>query len=219
MTPPQTLVLPEDGDWKVRVVPNLYPALERQEVVVHSRRHIRSLAEARGRRAAARRGGVATARGGRARQRVPADQRRARSRREPCRTPTRSSSGCRSRRLERARPRGEVLLERDGVGRELPLGEPRALRDGDRTRRARRRSRSTSPLLGPALETPGRARPPATAARGAGAAQRLARARRGRLAARALPAADHPGRARARRRRSSSTRCRPKRRRRGCAQA
>ena len=46
MTPPQTLVLPEEGDWKVRVVPNLYPALERQEVVVHSRRHIRSIAEA-----------------------------------------------------------------------------------------------------------------------------------------------------------------------------
>jgi UDPglucose--hexose-1-phosphate uridylyltransferase len=45
MTPPQTLVLPEQGDWKVRVVPNLYPALERQEVVVHSRRHLRSLAE------------------------------------------------------------------------------------------------------------------------------------------------------------------------------
>jgi UDPglucose--hexose-1-phosphate uridylyltransferase len=46
MTPPQTLVLPEAGDWRVRVVPNLYPALERQEVVVHSRRHIRSIAEA-----------------------------------------------------------------------------------------------------------------------------------------------------------------------------
>lgn len=46
MTPPQTLALPEEGDWKVRVVPNLYPALERQEVVVHSRRHIRSIAEA-----------------------------------------------------------------------------------------------------------------------------------------------------------------------------
>jgi UDPglucose--hexose-1-phosphate uridylyltransferase len=45
MTPPQSLVLPEQGDWQVRVVPNLYPALERQEVVVHSRRHIRSLAE------------------------------------------------------------------------------------------------------------------------------------------------------------------------------
>jgi UDPglucose--hexose-1-phosphate uridylyltransferase len=45
MTPPQTLVLPEQGDWRVRVVPNLYPALERQEVVVHSRRHARSIAE------------------------------------------------------------------------------------------------------------------------------------------------------------------------------
>lgn len=48
MTPPQTLVLPEDGDWRVRVVPNLYPALERQEVVVHSPRHARSLAELEG---------------------------------------------------------------------------------------------------------------------------------------------------------------------------
>ena len=45
MTPPQTLVLPEEGEWRVRVVPNLYPALDRQEVVVHSRRHVRSIAE------------------------------------------------------------------------------------------------------------------------------------------------------------------------------
>ena len=45
MTPPQTLVLPEHGDWRVRVVPNLYPALERQEVVVHSPRHVRSIAD------------------------------------------------------------------------------------------------------------------------------------------------------------------------------
>jgi UDPglucose--hexose-1-phosphate uridylyltransferase len=45
MTPPQTLVLPETGEWRVRVVPNLYPALERQEVVVHSNRHVRSIAE------------------------------------------------------------------------------------------------------------------------------------------------------------------------------
>jgi UDPglucose--hexose-1-phosphate uridylyltransferase len=45
MTPPQTLVLPEEGPWSVRVVPNLYPALERQEVVVHSPRHVRSIAE------------------------------------------------------------------------------------------------------------------------------------------------------------------------------
>jgi UDPglucose--hexose-1-phosphate uridylyltransferase len=48
MTPPQTLVLPAHGEWRVRVVPNLYPALERQEVVVHSRRHVRSLAELEG---------------------------------------------------------------------------------------------------------------------------------------------------------------------------
>jgi UDPglucose--hexose-1-phosphate uridylyltransferase len=44
-TPPETLVLPQVGEWRVRVVPNLYPALEHQEVVVHSRRHVRSLAE------------------------------------------------------------------------------------------------------------------------------------------------------------------------------
>lgn len=42
-TPPQTLVL---GDpWRVRVVPNLYPAFEGQEVVIHSPEHIRSFAE------------------------------------------------------------------------------------------------------------------------------------------------------------------------------
>lgn len=45
MTPPQTLVIPEEGAWQVRVVPNLYPALERQEVVVQSREHLRSVAE------------------------------------------------------------------------------------------------------------------------------------------------------------------------------
>jgi UDPglucose--hexose-1-phosphate uridylyltransferase len=31
--------------WQVRVVPNLYPAVDRQEVVVHVARHARSLAE------------------------------------------------------------------------------------------------------------------------------------------------------------------------------
>jgi UDPglucose--hexose-1-phosphate uridylyltransferase len=45
MTPPHTLVLPEEGDWRVRVVPNLYPALERQEVVAHAPVHVRSLAD------------------------------------------------------------------------------------------------------------------------------------------------------------------------------
>ena len=45
MTPPQSLVLPEQGEWRVRVVPNLYPALDRQEVVVHSPEHVRSLGQ------------------------------------------------------------------------------------------------------------------------------------------------------------------------------
>jgi len=44
-TPPETLRLPEDGPWRVRVVPNKYPAFERQEVVVHGPEHVRSLAE------------------------------------------------------------------------------------------------------------------------------------------------------------------------------
>ena len=42
-TPPETLTV---GDpWQVRVVPNLYPAFERQEVVVHAPAHVRSFAE------------------------------------------------------------------------------------------------------------------------------------------------------------------------------
>lgn len=47
MTPPETLRLPGQGaaGWKVRVVPNLYPAFERQEVVIHSPRHVRSFAD------------------------------------------------------------------------------------------------------------------------------------------------------------------------------
>jgi UDPglucose--hexose-1-phosphate uridylyltransferase len=42
-TPPEVLRI---GDpWHVRVVPNLYPAVDRQEVVIHSPRHVRSFAE------------------------------------------------------------------------------------------------------------------------------------------------------------------------------
>jgi UDPglucose--hexose-1-phosphate uridylyltransferase len=42
-TPPETLTI---GDpWRVRVVPNLYPAFERQEVVVHTPEHVRSIAD------------------------------------------------------------------------------------------------------------------------------------------------------------------------------
>jgi len=50
-TPPETYAIappgrePDTPGWQVRVVPNLFPALERQEVVVHVPRHARSLAE------------------------------------------------------------------------------------------------------------------------------------------------------------------------------
>lgn len=50
-TPPESFAvaaatrLPDTPGWAVRVVPNLYPALERQEVVVSVPRHARSFAE------------------------------------------------------------------------------------------------------------------------------------------------------------------------------
>ena len=44
-TPPETLRLPPDGPWQVRVVPNLFPAFDRHEVVVHTPDHARSLAD------------------------------------------------------------------------------------------------------------------------------------------------------------------------------
>jgi UDPglucose--hexose-1-phosphate uridylyltransferase len=44
-TPPETLRLPAEGPWQIRVVPNLYPAFAGQEVVVHSPRHLHFLAE------------------------------------------------------------------------------------------------------------------------------------------------------------------------------
>jgi len=44
-TPPETFRVSAAGGWTVRVVPNLYPAFERQEVVVHSPLHVRTFAE------------------------------------------------------------------------------------------------------------------------------------------------------------------------------
>jgi UDPglucose--hexose-1-phosphate uridylyltransferase len=50
-TPPEVFAVargdrePDSPGWQVRVVPNLYPAFDRQEVVVHTPRHTRSLAE------------------------------------------------------------------------------------------------------------------------------------------------------------------------------
>jgi UDPglucose--hexose-1-phosphate uridylyltransferase len=43
-TPPETYRIPAKGPWRVRVVPNLYPAFERQEVVIHAPEHVRSIA-------------------------------------------------------------------------------------------------------------------------------------------------------------------------------
>ena len=45
-TPPETLRLPAGAEqWQVRVVPNLYPAFEGQEVVIHTPRHCQFVAE------------------------------------------------------------------------------------------------------------------------------------------------------------------------------
>jgi UDPglucose--hexose-1-phosphate uridylyltransferase len=44
-TPPETLRIGGPPGWLVRVVPNLYPAFERQEVAVHSPRHVRTFAD------------------------------------------------------------------------------------------------------------------------------------------------------------------------------
>lgn len=50
-TPPETFAIafpgrePDTPGWQVRVVPNLYPAFEHQEVIVHSPRHVRSVAD------------------------------------------------------------------------------------------------------------------------------------------------------------------------------
>jgi UDPglucose--hexose-1-phosphate uridylyltransferase len=45
-TPPETLRLGDGpAGWGVRVVPNLYPALERQEVVIHGPEHVHSIGE------------------------------------------------------------------------------------------------------------------------------------------------------------------------------
>jgi UDPglucose--hexose-1-phosphate uridylyltransferase len=42
-TPPETLRIGEP--WQIRVFPNLYPAFERHEVVVHTPKHVHSLAD------------------------------------------------------------------------------------------------------------------------------------------------------------------------------
>jgi UDPglucose--hexose-1-phosphate uridylyltransferase len=119
MTPPQTLVLPEEGGWRVRAVPNLYPAFDRQEVVVHSRRHVRSIAELEPeeldlvaetwrRRAAAEPGHVFPL----VNEGREAGASRPHSHSQLVWLPEPPA--------ERARPRGEPFLERDGVAATCP---------------------------------------------------------------------------------------------------
>ena len=151
MTPPQTLVLPEAGDWQVRVVPNLYPALERQEVVVHSRRHIRSIAEAENyelelvaaawqRRAADEPGNVFPL----INEGREAGASLAHSHSQLIWLPEPAQ--------ERARPRGEVVLERDGVVASCPWAS-RVPYETVIAPAERGGGPLTSPLLGPVLQT------------------------------------------------------------------
>jgi len=45
-TPPETFRWPgQDDTWHIRVVPNLYPAFEHHEVVIHTPEHVRSIAD------------------------------------------------------------------------------------------------------------------------------------------------------------------------------
>ena len=151
MTPPQTLVRPEAGDWQVRVVPNLYPALERQEVVVHSRRHIRSIAEAENyelelvaaawqRRAADEPGNAFPLinEGREAGASLPHSHSQLIWLPDPAQ--------------ERARPRGEVVLERDGVVASCPWAS-RVPYETVIAPAERGGGPLTSPLLGPVLQT------------------------------------------------------------------
>ena len=129
-----------DGRWQVRVVPNLYPAFERQEVVVHAPRHVRSLAELADDELDARRGGVATAHARREpRARLPprARQRGPRARARACRTRTRSSSGSASRRRAR---RGDGEPAPCAARRERVASAWSRSATGRRCSRARRRA-------------------------------------------------------------------------------
>lgn len=45
LTPPEVFRVDGESGWIVRVIPNLFPGLDRQEVVVHSPRHVRTFAD------------------------------------------------------------------------------------------------------------------------------------------------------------------------------
>ena len=154
-TPPETLRL-GDGPtgWDVRVVPNLYPALERQEVVIHgadpcpfgrrARRTPRSSSSPRpGSDARATSAATASRSSTRAATQAPR-----------CRTRTRSSPGCRRRRpaviAERGLPEVVPVLERDGLVAGCPVASRVPYEVLIAPARAEPRA-CASDLLGPAL--------------------------------------------------------------------
>ena len=168
MTPPEVLALgraggaPDTPGWTVRVVPNKFPAIPGQEVVIHGPAHVTAFAELPEAvvREALRRlepAPRAPPRGGR---RLPAggDQRGAGGRRlaRPLPLPARavrptsrrpSPPRCRRsrRRARSARPSREedarTIRRADGLRTFAPALEPVRLRALDRARRAHRRGR------------------------------------------------------------------------------
>ena len=177
-TPPETLALPAEGrepdtpGWSVRVVPNLYPAFERQEVVVHAPFHARSLVELDGAqleliaeawrlRAAAARAdgfdhGFAFVNEGKA---AGASLMHSHSQllwlREQPPLPAAEQEGgaCRlCEYLDRERADGSRVVARAGRARAaLPLREPHALRVPGRPARARGAAASRAPCSAAAL--------------------------------------------------------------------
>ena len=147
-TPPETLLL-GDGPtgWDVRVVPNLYPALERQEVVVHGPEHVHSIAELSARRS------TWSPRPGSAAPTTPVVSAFRSSTRgtrpAPPPTRTRSSPGCPRRRRPPSPSTDSGARPRARAGRpdrRLSGGEPRRLRVArlPGARRARRACEATS---------------------------------------------------------------------------
>ena len=213
------------GDWRVRVVPNLYPAFERQEVVVHTPEHVALDHRAVRRSAVARGRGVAFPRRGCACGGLclrPRDRQRGQSRRrEPpahalaAHLASRAAAGRLARGDDgrgdgrRARPRARRARRTlpSGLSRSLRgqscSGEPRArcLREPFARGRSRhgRRGRTAS-----ARGRAGCAGEPLASRRARGGTSTSCRG------CESLPASSSA-------RESTSTRCRLKRRRRGCA--
>ena len=166
-TPPEVFALPAGREpdtpgWSVRVVPNKFPAFERQEVVVHAPEHVRSIADLgaaqlelvaeawQARAAAARADGFASVfaginEGRAAGSSLPHSHSQLAGFREQPRLAGRPVQALRLPRLGAAR-RGTDRRRARRARPALPLRGPRALRVPGRAARARagRRSRARS---------------------------------------------------------------------------